>query len=72
MSSLVWSIANEEKLLNFLHIIEDMDIKIACVCETWFDTQKGVFSRLIKEFDYELHHAHREKNFDKTLSKVRL
>ena len=57
----VWSIANEEKLLNFLHILEDMDIKIACVCETWFDTEKGVFSRLIKEFDYELHHAHREK-----------
>ena len=57
----VWSIANEMKLQNFLHILDDMNIEIACVCETWFDSKTGVFSRLIKEFGYELHHAHREK-----------
>ena len=56
----VWSILNERKLDNFLQIIEDKDISIACVTETWFDSKNGVFSQAIKKRGYELHHAYRE------------
>ena len=56
----VWSIANEEKLTNFLHIIEDKDINMACITETWFDRKSGTFSKRIKDAGYELHHSFRE------------
>ena len=56
----VWSILNEEKLENFLQILDDKDISIACVTESWFDTKVGVFSHKIKEHGYLLHHAYRE------------
>ena len=57
----VWSILNETKLQNFLQILDDMNISIACVVETWFDAETGPFSRQIKEAGYELHHAYREE-----------
>ena len=38
-----------------------MKISIACVCETWFDCKKGAFSKTIKDYGYEIHHAYREK-----------
>ena len=56
----VWSIANEEKLENFIQIIEDKNISIACVTETWFDRKSGTFSRRIKNAGYDVHHAYRE------------
>ena len=56
----VWSILNETKLENFLQILEDKNISFACVTETWFDSKCGVFSRTIKRFGFELHHAFRE------------
>ena len=56
----VWSILNESKLQNFLQIVDDMNIGIACICETWFDSDKGVFSKMIKEANFCLHHAYRE------------
>ena len=57
----VWSILNEPKLTNFLQIIDDNDIGIACVCESWFDSEKGIFTKTIKKRGYKLHHAYREK-----------
>ena len=57
----VWSILNESKLQNFLQIIDDLKVNIACVCETWFDSRKGVFSRMIKQNGYKLIHGFREK-----------
>lgn len=57
----VWSILNESKLQNFLQIIDDLKVGVACVCETWFDSRKGVFSRMIKENGYKLIHGFREK-----------
>ena len=57
----VWSILNESKLQNFLQIIDDLKVGVACVCETWFDSRKGVFSRMIKEKGYKLIHGFREK-----------
>ena len=45
----VWSILNENKLQNFLQVIDDMDVEIACVNETWFDRKEGVFTKNIKE-----------------------
>jgi exonuclease III len=56
----VWSIANEEKLTNLIQILEDKDISIACITETWFDRKSGTFSRTIKNAGYDLHHAFRE------------
>ena len=50
---------NNDKLLNFLQIIEDKHIDVACVCESWFDAKSGVFSKTIKEHGYELYHAFR-------------
>ena len=55
----VWSILNEPKLTNFLQIIDDNDIGITCMCETWFDSEKGVFTTTIKERGYRIHHAYR-------------
>ena len=60
MSWNVWSIANEEKLCNFLQILEDNQIDIACITETWFDRKTGPFSKTIKEAGYAIHHAYRE------------
>ena len=56
----VWSILNESKLQNFLQILDEINVSIACVVETWFDSESGPFSRRIKEAGYELHHAYRE------------
>ena len=52
---------NKTKLQNFLQIIDDMNIEIACVCESWFDSEKGVFSKTIKDAGLQLHHAFREQ-----------
>ena len=51
----------EEKLRNLLQIIEDSDVDIACICETWFDSQEGKFTAVIKEAGYDIKHANREK-----------
>ena len=56
----VWSILNENKLENFLQIIDDNDLSVACITETWFDAKNGHFSHAIKRSGYELHHAYRE------------
>ena len=56
----VWSIMNEEKLQNFLQIIEDERVDVACVCESWFDAKSGKFSKLIKDCGFDLHHTYRE------------
>ena len=56
----VWSILNERKLENFLQIVEDNDLSVACITETWFDAKTGSFSHTIKQNGYELHHAYRE------------
>ena len=56
----VRSILGKVKLENFLQILEDRKIDIACICETWFDSQKGAFSSRIREMGYEMIHANRE------------
>ena len=35
----VRSILGKDKRENFLQILDDRNIDIACVCETWFDSQ---------------------------------
>ena len=57
----VWSIAEAKKLQNFLKIINDLDVGVACICETWFTNDKGKFSHTIKENGYELYHDFRPK-----------
>ena len=61
MSWNVWSVLGEEKLRNFLQLMEDKDIDMACICETWFDAQAGKFTAVIKEAGYDIKHANREK-----------
>ena len=46
---------------NFLQILDDMNISLACVCESWFDSKEGLFSKMIKDSGFKLHHAYREK-----------
>ena len=57
----IWSILNVEKLENFLQTLEDNEISVACITETWFDAKVGLFSQKIKSRGFELHHAHREE-----------
>ena len=57
----VWSVLNASKLENLLQIMKDYNISIACISETWFDSQNGPFSKSIKDAGYKLHHANRDK-----------
>ena len=56
----VWSVLGDEKLLNVLNMVDDQDIDIICLCETWFDAQTGRFTALIREAGYEITHANRD------------
>ena len=56
----VRSILNSTKLNEMLIILEDNDIDVAGVCETWFDAANGVFTSTIKNAGYEIIHGHRE------------
>ena len=59
----VWSINNNNKLINFIEFMTDKCIDIACICETWFDSGIGVFSSIIKEAGYDHLPAYRtDKN----------
>ena len=49
----VWSILKENKLNNVLQVFEDIDIQIACICETWFDSSNGKFTTSIREAGYD-------------------
>ena len=40
--------------------MEDNDISVACLSETWFDAQKGKFTARIKEAGYQIDHANRD------------
>ena len=51
---------NEIKLDNILQIFDDMDIQIACICETWFDSRTGTFTAKINEAGFDIVHAYRE------------
>ena len=50
----VWSIMNDVKRSNVLQILEDNDISIACITETWFDTKDGKFTADIRKAGYEM------------------
>ena len=56
----VWSILNAKKLHNMLQVLEDNDVQIGCITETWFDSIKGVFTTTIKEAGYGIVHDVRE------------
>ena len=47
----MWSVLSETKLNNMLQILEDNNVSIACITETWFDTKTGTFSEAIKKTD---------------------
>ena len=42
-----------------LQVIRDEDIAITCICETWFDSQKGKHKAVIKEEGFEVTHENR-------------
>ena len=56
----VWSMLSDEKCANVLQVLEDNDIQIACITETWFDSKNGKFTKYIKEAGYNLIHGFRE------------
>lgn len=51
---------DKDKLENFLHVLNDNDISIACITETWFDAESGTFSKSIKDSGYNLFHSFRD------------
>ena len=51
---------DKDKLENFLHVLIDNDISIACITETWFDAESGTFSKSIKDSGYNLFHSFRD------------
>ena len=56
----VRSVLNTEKLDVVLQYMEDNNICIACLCETWFDAQNGTFTARIKKAGYDIKHANRD------------
>ena len=60
---MIWnvrSVAKDEKLEGLLQILEDRNIYIACITETWFDRKNGKFTKSIKDSGFEINHAFRE------------
>ena len=57
----LWSIKDKYKLANFLQVLEDNEISIACICETWFSREKGPFNKSIKDAGYQIIHSFREE-----------
>ena len=55
----VWSAQSSVKLSKVLDFLIDMQIDIACICETWFTSDSGAFSATIKEAGFDVKHAHR-------------
>ena len=58
----VWSALNSEKLTNLLLLLEDKNIQVACITETWFDLITEKFTALIKERGFEIVHSVRENS----------
>ena len=56
----VWSALNSEKLTDLLLLLEDKNIQVACITETWFDSITANFTALIKERGFEIVHSVRE------------
>ena len=52
---------NFEKLSNLLLLLEDQNIHVACISETWFDSTTGKFSALIKERGFDIVHSPRKE-----------
>ena len=52
-----WNVRSilQENKLNFLQIIDDNGIQIACVCESWFDSSSNVkFTSMIKNAGFDM------------------
>ena len=45
--------------MKFNEILEDNNIQIACIIETWFDAEKGTFTSTIKDEGYKILHSPR-------------
>lgn len=54
------SLLNEVKLQSVLQVLDDNDIQIACLCETWFDSDNGKHTKAIKDAGYEIKHCYRK------------
>ena len=54
------SLLNEVKLQSVLQVLDDNDIQIACLCETWFDSDNGKHTKAIKDAGYEIKHCCRK------------
>ena len=51
---------SDVKCNKVLQVLEDNEIKIGCISETWFDSENGKFTQSIKEAGYKLTHGFRE------------
>ena len=55
------SILSLEKLHKFINYLEDHNIDICCVTETWFDAAKGPHNSAMTDAGYKMCHAFRDQ-----------
>ena len=48
------------KLEEFIQLLEDNDIHIAAVCETWLTSSFNYVTSRLRELSYNIHHQHRD------------
>lgn len=47
------------KIYQFLQVLEDNSIHLAFICETWFQSQNNMVTALLKEFGFSTFHSNR-------------
>ena len=57
---LLWNAQSiNNKINNFIQILEDNDINICCISETWLQTQNNTITAKLKESGYTIYHFNR-------------
>ena len=60
MKCLLWNACSlNNKILDFIHILEDNDIEISFLTETWLQSQNNHVTALLLEAGYKISHYHR-------------
>ena len=60
MNCLLWNPQSlQNKALDFIQLLEDEDVDIAFITESWMPSQNNHTSALLKDFGYSMYHCHR-------------
>ena len=62
ISCFIWNAQSlNNKVHLFIEFLEDNQIDIACITETWFSDEGNITTFAIKEAGYEIEHTYRDK-----------